>query len=55
MESVALGIDQAVFRDRIIVFAHTIFDVYLVWEVQAEKEIPKILKFRPNVRVFLGF
>ena len=33
MESVALGIDQAVFRDRIIVFAHTIFDVYLVWEV----------------------
>ena len=28
MESVALGIDQTVLRDQIIVFAHGIFDVY---------------------------
>ena len=27
MESVALGIDQTVFRDQTIVLAHTIFDV----------------------------
>ena len=55
MERVALGFGGTVLRDQIIVFAHTI--VYLVWEVQveAQKEIPKFLKFRPNVRVFLGF
>ena len=33
VERVALGFGGTVLRDQIIVFAHTIFDVYLVWEV----------------------